>query len=127
MFDARFPVRVLSDGRWHRVAMAVSAGSLALYVDCVLVEDVKWGYPGMDISTDSLLVVGGIIEDSEIPFEVGAVHLTFTHCADRTSKQPLSKCWQPIRALFILIAFPALDSLLLNPYHFHSLYVIATH
>nr|XP_023647397.1 collagen alpha-1(V) chain-like [Paramormyrops kingsleyae] len=77
MFDVRFPVRVLSDGGWHRVSVAVSAGSLALYVDCVLVEDVKWGYPGMDISTDSLLVVGGIIEDSEIPFEGDLRQVTF--------------------------------------------------
>ncbi|XP_061118108.1 collagen alpha-2(XI) chain-like [Conger conger] len=72
-----FPVGALSDGQWHRVSVGVSAQSLALYVDCVLTEKVNWTYPGMDIATDGLLMVGGIIEDFETPFEGSLRQLTF--------------------------------------------------
>lgn len=67
----RFPVAVLSDGGWHRVAVSVSSGRLALYVDCSMVESVDWAYKdGLGISTDGLVMVGGIIEGFETPFEV---------------------------------------------------------
>lgn len=67
----RFPVAVLSDGNWHRVAVSVSTGRLALYVDCSLVESVDWANKeGLGITTDGLIMVGGIIEGFEIPFEV---------------------------------------------------------
>ncbi|XP_055741984.1 uncharacterized protein LOC129825890 [Salvelinus fontinalis] len=45
---------------------------LALYVDCELVERVNWTFPGQDITTDGLLMLGGIIEGFETPFEVRA-------------------------------------------------------
>lgn len=62
---------VLSDGGWHRVAVSVSSGRLALYVDCSMVESVDWAYKdGLGISTDGLVMVGGIIEGFETPFEV---------------------------------------------------------
>ncbi|KAG8010866.1 hypothetical protein GBF38_010153 [Nibea albiflora] len=66
---SRFPVSGLSDGKWHHVAISVSAKRLALYVDCSLLESVDWVYHGMGISTDGLLMVGGIIEAFETPFE----------------------------------------------------------
>lgn len=66
----RFPVSGLSDGKWHRVAVSVSAKRLALYVDCSLLESVDWVYEGLGISSDGLLVVGGVIEGFETPFEV---------------------------------------------------------
>lgn len=67
----RFPVGVLSDGDWHRMALSVSTGRLALYVDCSMVESVDWAYKdGLGISTDGLVMVGGIIEGFETPFEV---------------------------------------------------------
>lgn len=67
----RFPVAVLSDGNWHRVAVSVSTGRFALYVDCTMVESVDWAYKeGLGIATDGLIMVGGIVEGFEIPFEV---------------------------------------------------------
>lgn len=67
----RFPVAVLSDGNWHRVAVSVSTGRFALYVDCSMVESVDWAYKeGLQITTDGLIMVGGIIEGFETPFEV---------------------------------------------------------
>lgn len=68
--SVRFPVSGLSDGKWHHVAISVAAKRLALYVDCSLLERVDWVYYGMGISTDGLLMVGGIIESFETPFEV---------------------------------------------------------
>lgn len=68
--SVRFPVSGLSDGKWHHVAISVAAKRLALYVDCSLLERVDWVYHGMGISTDGLLMVGGIIESFETPFEV---------------------------------------------------------
>ncbi|KAM7369300.1 hypothetical protein PAMP_013579 [Pampus punctatissimus] len=65
-----FPVSNLSDGKWHHVAVSVSAKRLALYVDCSLLESVDWVYHGMGINTDGLLMVGGIIEGFETPFEL---------------------------------------------------------
>lgn len=62
---------VLSDGNWHRVAVSVSTGQFALYVDCAMVESVDWSYKdGLEITTDGLIMVGGIIEGFEVPFEV---------------------------------------------------------
>ena len=48
----------------------MSANRLALYVDCTLLESVDWVNHGLGISTDGLLMVGGIIEAFETPFEV---------------------------------------------------------
>ena len=70
----RLPVSGLSDGKWHHVAVSVSAKRLALYVDCSLLESVDWVYHGMGINTDGLLMVGGIIEGFETPFEVSGFH-----------------------------------------------------
>lgn len=62
---------VLSDGNWHRVAVSVSARRLVLYVDCALVESIDWAYKeGLEVTTDGLIMVGGIVEGFEIPFEV---------------------------------------------------------
>lgn len=72
--SVRFPVSGLSDGQWHHVALSVSAQKLALYVDCSLLESVDWVYHGMGISTDGLLIVGGIIEGFETPLEVSGFH-----------------------------------------------------
>ncbi|GLD52766.1 collagen alpha-2(XI) chain-like isoform X1 [Lates japonicus] len=72
-----FPFSGLSDEKWHHVAVSVSAKRLALYVDCSLLESVDWVYHGMGISTDGLLVVGGIIEGFETPFEGHLRQLTF--------------------------------------------------
>ncbi|XP_029301004.1 collagen alpha-1(XI) chain-like [Cottoperca gobio] len=72
-----FPVSGLSDGKWHHVAVSVSAKRLALYVDCSLLESVDWVYHGMGISTDGLLMVGGIIEGFETPFAGHLRQLTF--------------------------------------------------
>lgn len=70
--SVRFPVSGLSDGKWHHVALSVSAKQLALYVDCSLLESVDWVHRGMGISTEGLLVVGGIIEGFETPLEVSS-------------------------------------------------------
>ncbi|KAG5840838.1 hypothetical protein ANANG_G00192920 [Anguilla anguilla] len=72
-----FPVGVLSDGEWHRVSVGVSAHRLALYVDCELVESVNWNNPSLDITTDGLLMVGGIVEGFETPFEGDLRQMTF--------------------------------------------------
>lgn len=68
--SVRFPISNLSDGKWHHVAVSVSAKRLALYVDCSLLESVDWVYQGMGISTDGLLMVGGIVQRFDTPFEV---------------------------------------------------------
>ena len=62
----------LHDGRWHRVSVGVSVAGLALYVDCSLVERVHWPYRGQGISTEGLVILGGILESFETPFEVRA-------------------------------------------------------
>ncbi|AWP14955.1 putative collagen alpha-1(V) chain-like [Scophthalmus maximus] len=72
-----FPVSSLSDGKWHHVAVSVSAKRLAVYVDCSLLESVDWVHHGLGISTDGLLMVGGIIEGFETPFEGRLRQLTF--------------------------------------------------
>lgn len=68
----RFPVSDLSDGNWHHVAVSVSATHLRLYMDCSLLENVDWVFHGNGISPDGLLMVGGIIEGAETPFDVRA-------------------------------------------------------
>ncbi|CAL8250222.1 unnamed protein product [Boreogadus saida] len=42
-------------------------GGLALYVDCSLVERVHWPYRGQGISTEGLVILGGILESFEDP------------------------------------------------------------
>ncbi|XP_076127452.1 uncharacterized protein LOC143106860 [Alosa pseudoharengus] len=74
--DKMFPVSV-SDSQWHHVSIGVSSKGLALYVDCVLVETVKWVYPYMGITTEGLLTVGGILEGFETPFEGELRQMTF--------------------------------------------------
>lgn len=72
----RFPVSI-SDSQWHYISIGVSSKGLTLYVDCVLVERVKWVYPYMGITTEGLLTVGGILEGFETPFEVSTKQETF--------------------------------------------------
>ncbi|XP_029108675.1 collagen alpha-1(V) chain-like [Scleropages formosus] len=72
-----FPVEGLSDGRWHRVAVGVSLRQLALYVDCALVENVNWTYPSLEVSTDGLIMIGGIVEGFETPFKGDLRQATF--------------------------------------------------
>lgn len=60
----------LCDGAWHRLAFSVSSTRLALYVDCALLESVDWVNPGMELSADGLLVVGGTTDRADTPFEV---------------------------------------------------------
>uniref|UniRef100_A0A3B3H4T1 Laminin G domain-containing protein n=1 Tax=Oryzias latipes TaxID=8090 RepID=A0A3B3H4T1_ORYLA len=64
-----FPVGGLCDGEWHYVGVSVSSQHLSLYADCSLLESVDWVNLGMGIGTDGLLMVGGIIEAFETPFE----------------------------------------------------------
>lgn len=71
--EHRFPVSLLSDGRWHRVALGISSEGLELHVDCRLVGRASWsGHIGMGVSTEGLVVLGGLVEAFEIPFEVRA-------------------------------------------------------
>uniref|UniRef100_A0AAY4CW64 Laminin G domain-containing protein n=2 Tax=Denticeps clupeoides TaxID=299321 RepID=A0AAY4CW64_9TELE len=72
-----FPVSILSDGQWHRIALSVSEGRLGLYVDCAKVESVDWQSSGLDITTDGLLMVGGLVEAFETPFEGEVRQLVF--------------------------------------------------
>ncbi|TKS84164.1 Collagen alpha-1(V) chain [Collichthys lucidus] len=125
-----FPVSGLSDGKWHHVAVSVSAKRLALYVDCSLLESVDWVYHGMGISADGLLMVGGIIEAFETPFEGHLRQLTFLmgdldaaqqhcshhppHCGDAAPKSPRST--RTNNALEnILLSSNDLEDLLGNP------------
>lgn len=66
----RVPFFGLSDGNWHHVAVSVSAKRLALHVDCTRLHSADWEYRGMENCTAGLLMVGGIIEGHETPFEV---------------------------------------------------------
>ncbi|XP_034047688.1 collagen alpha-2(V) chain [Thalassophryne amazonica] len=72
-----FPVGALTDGQWHHVSVSVSAKTLALYVDCSLVESVDWVHCDMGIKTDGLFIAGGIIEAFETPFEGHIRQMTF--------------------------------------------------
>ncbi|KAH0615536.1 hypothetical protein JD844_004919, partial [Phrynosoma platyrhinos] len=65
-----FPVSSLADGEWHRIALSISSERLVLYIDCQLVESIVWPrYSGMGVTTEGLVVIGGLIEPFEIPFE----------------------------------------------------------
>lgn len=66
----RFLVSGLSDSQWHWVSVGVSLEYLAVYVNCVLVEKVRWTFPYLGIPTDGLLMLGGILQGFETPFEV---------------------------------------------------------
>lgn len=69
----RFPITTLGDGDWHRVALSITLERLELRVDCQLVESVSWSnYFGMGVTTEGLVIIGGLIEPFEIPFEVRA-------------------------------------------------------
>uniref|UniRef100_A0ACB8EZK4 Uncharacterized protein n=1 Tax=Sphaerodactylus townsendi TaxID=933632 RepID=A0ACB8EZK4_9SAUR len=103
VFGEKFPVSSLADGKWHQVALSISLERLALYVDCQLVESVGWSsYIGMGVTTEGLLVIGGLIESFEIPFEGALRQLTFLmgdagaaseHCQthNSTCSSPLGK------------------------------------
>lgn len=74
----------------------MSTQSLALYVDCTLIESVNWTYTGMDIATDGLLLVGGLIEDFETPFEVrAAAEMEWTRKYTQSVNQFLFFEWFP--------------------------------
>ncbi|XP_068104129.1 collagen alpha-1(V) chain-like [Hyperolius riggenbachi] len=76
--DYEFPVGSLTDGRWHRVALAVSAKGVALYVDCRLVETLPWSnFFGLGVSTDGILMLGGLIEPYEVPFKGSLQQMVF--------------------------------------------------
>ncbi|XP_062929304.1 uncharacterized protein LOC134359716 [Mobula hypostoma] len=65
-----FPISFLSDGRWHKVAVSVSWNKIELYADCKFIESVRWkNYFGMEVTTEGLVIVGGLIEAFETPFE----------------------------------------------------------
>lgn len=66
---------MLPDGQRHHVSVSVSSSWLALYVNYELVERVNWTFPGQDITTDGLLMLGGIIEGFETPFKVRAYRM----------------------------------------------------
>lgn len=69
----RFPVSFLGDGHWHQVALSISLERLELHVDCRLLDRVSWAnYFGMGVNTEGLIIIGGLIESSEIPFKVRA-------------------------------------------------------
>ncbi|KAH1179307.1 hypothetical protein KIL84_021890, partial [Mauremys mutica] len=73
-----FPVSILGDGDWHQVALSISSERLELHVDCQLVESVGWSnYFGMGVTTQGLVILGGLIESFEIPFEGALQQLTF--------------------------------------------------
>lgn len=123
----RFPVSGLSDGGWHRLALSASTGRLALYVDCSLVESVDWVYQGMGISTDGLLMVGGIVESFETPFEVGSPSSSPSslHSSPPTMslfKTPLlcPLCSVPLSFLLLLLSKPPLSSPFSTPLLFFS-------
>ncbi|XP_043914105.1 collagen alpha-3(V) chain-like [Protopterus annectens] len=66
-----FPVSFLSDGGWHRIALGISLDKVELFIDCQLIESIVWKhYYGMGVSTEGLVLIGGIIEAFETPFEV---------------------------------------------------------
>ncbi|KAG7281457.1 hypothetical protein CRUP_012400 [Coryphaenoides rupestris] len=71
-----FSVGGLQDGQWHRVSVGVSVWGLEVYVDCSLVESVRWAYRRQGISTQGLVMLGGILESFETPFEGAMRQLT---------------------------------------------------
>lgn len=73
-----FPIPFLSDGRWHKVAVSVSWDKIELYADCRFVESVAWrNYFGMQVTTEGLIMIGGLIEAFETPFEGQIQQLLF--------------------------------------------------
>ncbi|XP_077479636.1 uncharacterized protein LOC144091290 [Stigmatopora argus] len=72
-----FPVRNLTDGQWHHLAISVSGRRVAIFVDCALLESVDWVNQGLGITTDGLFIIGGIVEGFETPFEGHLRQLTF--------------------------------------------------
>lgn len=86
VFCIRFSVSGLSDSQWHWISVGVSFEWLAVYVDCVLVEKVSWMYPYMGITTDGLLMVGGIMEGFETPFEVSFYLHGYVGCGNKSDR-----------------------------------------
>ncbi|XP_077594079.1 uncharacterized protein LOC144210983 [Stigmatopora nigra] len=72
-----FPVRNLTDGQWHHLAISVSSRRVAIFVDCALLESVEWVNQGLGIRADGLFIIGGIVEGFETPFEGHLRQLTF--------------------------------------------------
>ncbi|KAM7144509.1 uncharacterized protein RBU57_015648 [Macrochelys suwanniensis] len=73
-----FPVSILGDGDWHQVALSISSERLELHLDCQLVESVGWSNSfGMGVTMQGLVILGGLIESFEIPFEGALQQLTF--------------------------------------------------
>ncbi|XP_072286112.1 uncharacterized protein [Pyxicephalus adspersus] len=73
-----FPVSPLTDGRWHRAALSISAKGVTLYVDCKLVETLPWSnFFGLGVRTDGILMLGGLIEPYEVPFKGSLQQLIF--------------------------------------------------
>ncbi|XP_029469365.1 collagen alpha-1(XI) chain-like [Rhinatrema bivittatum] len=73
-----FPISFLSDGEWHRIALSISADRVELHVDCKLIESIAWtNFFGMGVTTEGLVMVGGLIEPFEIPFEGSLQQLMF--------------------------------------------------
>ncbi|XP_067398297.1 collagen alpha-1(V) chain-like [Emydura macquarii macquarii] len=86
-----FPVSILGDGDWHQVALSISSERLELHVDCQLVESVGWSnYFGMGVTTQGLVIVGGLITSFEIPFEGALQQLTFRMGDPRAAGE---YCW----------------------------------
>jgi len=77
----------LQDGQWHRVSLGVSVWGLEVYVDCSLLESVRWPYRRQGISTQGLVMLGGILESFETPFEVRGR-------GDDTGRQPLGSLYR---------------------------------
>ncbi|CAJ0927398.1 unnamed protein product, partial [Ranitomeya imitator] len=73
-----FPFSSLTDGNWHRVALAISSKGVVLYVDCKLVEKLPWtNFFGLGIKTDGILMLGGLIETYDVPFKGSLQQLVF--------------------------------------------------
>ncbi|KAM4663938.1 uncharacterized protein O3C94_012153 [Discoglossus pictus] len=83
-----FPVHSLTDGEWHRVALSISAKGVVLYVDCKLVESLPWSnFFGLGVSTDGILMLGGLIETFDVPFKGSLQQLVFVMGDPGAAKQ----------------------------------------
>ncbi|XP_030062963.1 collagen alpha-1(XI) chain [Microcaecilia unicolor] len=91
--DYEFPVSFLSDGEWHCIALSISAERVELHVDCKLMERIAWtNFFGIGVTTDGLVLVGGLIEPFEIPFEGSLQQLMFVMGDPGAAKDYCSTC-----------------------------------